>query len=209
MRRTAGQGCRSVFTNLGRASAQVPETNRALAPRNLVPSPSQRLVETSVLIGPYPQQDRRLARALWRCKKNPRIFQISLNITPPAFTVVLGSGRMGQAIGQAKGECSYKQKSTCTHKELKGQDGGVSTAATTTVPTNNLHPLAEVNSLKSPGCNQAFTNSAKHLCLSLTRLPNNRRPMGDSSNEAFNKSLRKVIYSPLERERKNGRRQTA
>lgn len=74
-------------------------------------------------------------------------------------------------------------------------------AAATTVPTNNLHPLAEVNSLKSPGCNWAFTNSAEHLCLSLKRLPNNHGPMGYSSNEAFNKSLRKVIYSPLERER--------
>lgn len=36
----------------------------------------------------------------------------------------------------------------------------------------------------------------------MKRLPNNHRPMGYSSNEAFNKSLSKVIYSPLEEKKK-------
>lgn len=74
------------------------------------------------------------------------------------------------------------------------------------LPSHKQPSPTQVYSFKDPGCNQLFANSTKHLCLSLKRLPNNHRPMGYSSNDTFNKSLSKVIYSPLE---KKGRRQTA
>lgn len=86
-------------------------------------------------------------------------------------------------------------------QELQGQEEEASLTA------NNPHPLSVAHSFKDPGCNQPFANSTKHLCFPLKRLPNNHRPMGYSSNETFNKSLSKVIYSLLEK--KNGRRQTA
>ena len=108
----------------------------------------------------------------------------------------LGSTAMGEAGNELW---------VLTTRELQGQEEEEEEEKEeeeASLPTNNPHPLTEVYSFKDPVCNQPFANSTKHLCLSLKRLPNNHRPMGYSSNETFNKSLSKVIYSPSEKKKK-------
>lgn len=75
--------------------------------------------------------------------------------------------------------------------ELQGQE-----EEEPSFPTNNPRSLKFIV-LKTPVVTGPLANSTKHLCLSLKPLPSIHRPMGQSSNEMFNKSPSKVIYSPL------------
>lgn len=104
----------------------------------------------------------------------------------------LGLTRMSRwvGVGVSKGEGEHSTNCECSQrKSYKAKEKKQS------FPQTTLTHLLKF--ILDPGCNQPLANSTKHLCLSLKYLPNNHRPMGYYSNETFNKSLSKVIYSPL------------
>lgn len=87
----------------------------------------------------------------------------SLNYCTEHVSTLLQSMKLG--VGE-----KFSRVRTVT--ELQGP------AEEASLPTNNPHQLNEVYSFKDHDCNQPFSNSAKHLCLSLKRLLNDHKPYG-------------------------------